>query len=65
LRGKLDNVDVQSMGIGHISIDKNEIMQRKVIGAIDSVVFGGHQRGLAGPASRRAKPVANAASSGN
>ncbi len=38
--GKLENVDVQSVpGIGHVSIDKNEIMQQKVISAIDAVVF--------------------------
>lgn len=40
-RGKLENVDVQSVpGVGHITIEKNQIMQQKVIGAIDSVVFG-------------------------
>jgi hypothetical protein len=39
-RGKLENVNVQSVpGVGHISIEKNLIMQQKVIGAIDSVVF--------------------------
>jgi hypothetical protein len=41
LRGALENVNVQDVpGVGHLSIDKNEIMQGKVIGAIDSVVFG-------------------------
>jgi hypothetical protein len=40
-RGKLDNVDVHAVpGVGHITIEKNLIMQQKVIGAIDSVVFG-------------------------
>jgi hypothetical protein len=40
-RGKLENVDVQSVpGVGHITIEKNQIMQQKVIGVIDSVVFG-------------------------
>jgi hypothetical protein len=39
-RGKLDNVDVDGVGVGHLTIDKNEIMQQKVIGAIDAVVFG-------------------------
>jgi hypothetical protein len=40
-RGKLDNVDVHMVpGVGHITIEKNLIMQQKVIGAIDSVVFG-------------------------
>jgi hypothetical protein len=39
--GKLENVDVQSVpGVGHITIEKNRIMQQKVIGEIDSVVFG-------------------------
>jgi hypothetical protein len=45
LRGSLENVNVQNVpGVGHITIDKNEIMQRKVISAIDSVVFGGRPR---------------------
>src|SRR4051794_434774 len=39
-RGALENVDVQSVpGVGHISIDKNQIIQQKVITAIDAVVF--------------------------
>jgi hypothetical protein len=38
-RGKLDNVDVGTSGVGHLSIDKNEMMQQKVISAIDAVVF--------------------------
>jgi hypothetical protein len=39
-RGKLENVDVHAVpGVGHLSIDKNQIMQQKVIGAIDAVVF--------------------------
>jgi hypothetical protein len=37
--GELENVDVGGMGVGHLSIDKSEIMQRRVISAIDSVVF--------------------------
>ena len=42
LHGSLENVNVQSVpGVGHVTIDKNEIMQRKVIAAIDSVVFAG------------------------
>jgi hypothetical protein len=40
-QGALENVNVQDVpGVGHISIDKNLIMQQKVIGAIDAVVFG-------------------------
>jgi hypothetical protein len=38
--GALENVDVQGVpGVGHLSIDKNQIMQQKVISAIDAVVF--------------------------
>ncbi|MGJ4943367.1 hypothetical protein ACQR1W_22510 [Bradyrhizobium sp. HKCCYLS1011] len=44
-RGKLENVDVESVpGVGHITIEKNQIMQQKVIGAIDAVVFGNRGR---------------------
>jgi len=38
-RGKLDNVDVQDTGVGHISIDKSEIIQHRVISEIDAVVL--------------------------
>ncbi len=45
LHGELDNVNVQNVpGVGHITIEKNEIMQRRVIGDIDAVVFGGRSR---------------------
>jgi len=41
LHGSLQNVNVQNVpGVGHITIEKNEIMQRRVIGDIDAVVFG-------------------------
>lgn len=40
-RGSLENVNVANVpGVGHMSIEKNEIMQQKVISAIRSVVFG-------------------------
>jgi hypothetical protein len=40
-RGKLENINVQDVpGVGHISIEKNRIMQRKVISEINAVVFG-------------------------
>jgi hypothetical protein len=39
LHGKLENVDVGRMGMAHLTIDKSEIMQRKVISAIDAVAF--------------------------
>ena len=39
-QGALENVNVQNVpGVGHISIDKNQIMQQRVISAIDAVVF--------------------------
>jgi hypothetical protein len=41
-RGTLENVDVEAVpGVSHLTIDKNELMQRKVIAAIDAVVIGG------------------------
>jgi hypothetical protein len=39
LRGKLDNVDVRGSGVGHISIDKNEAIQRRVIAEIDAAIM--------------------------
>ena len=53
LQGSLENVNVQNVpGVGHITIDKNEIIQRKVISAIDAVAFGGRPR----EASAASKP---------
>ena len=44
-RGSLENVDVEEVpGVSHIFIDKNQIIQRKVIAAIDAVVFNGGSR---------------------
>jgi hypothetical protein len=42
--GDLENVDVGRMGVGHLTIDKDLAMQRRVISAIDAVVFS-HARG--------------------
>ena len=37
----LENINVQNVpGVGHMSIEKNQIMQQKVISEIDAVVFG-------------------------
>ena len=45
LQGSLENVNVQNVpGVGHLTIDKNEIMQRRVISDIDVVVFGNRPR---------------------
>jgi hypothetical protein len=44
-RGSLENVDVEAVpGVSHLTIDKNEIMQQKVISAIDAVVFNNPTR---------------------
>ncbi len=37
--GELENIDVGRIGMAHLTIDKSEIMQRKVISAIDAVAF--------------------------
>ncbi|MGY8669251.1 hypothetical protein Q3C01_43910 [Bradyrhizobium sp. UFLA05-109] len=61
LRGKLDNVDVRGTGAGHITIDKNEYIQRRVIAEIDAVVM--RSRAPAAPQAepRAARPVARSA----
>jgi hypothetical protein len=56
-RGKLDNVDVRGHGVGHISIDKNEAIQRRVIAEIDAVMM----RSRAPAAPGEPKPVARSA----
>jgi hypothetical protein len=41
-QGTLENVDVENVpGVGHLTIDKNELMQQKVIAAIDAAVSSG------------------------
>src|SRR4051794_12645448 len=54
LRGKLDNVDVRGSGVGHISIDKNEAIQRRVIAEIDAAIM--RSRGPAAPAAEPGAP---------
>jgi hypothetical protein len=45
LQGSLENVNVANVpGVGHLTIEKNEIMQRRVISDIDAVVFGSRPR---------------------
>jgi hypothetical protein len=45
LHGTLQNVNVQNVpGVGHITIEKSEIMQRRVIADIDAVVFASRPR---------------------
>jgi hypothetical protein len=61
-QGTVENVDVEHVpGVGHLTIDKNELMQRKVIAAIDAAVASGPGAApAAGPAvgPRAAAPVA-------
>jgi hypothetical protein len=53
LRGSLENVNVQNVpGVGHITIDKSEIIQRKVISAIDAVAFSSRPREASASAAR-------------
>ena len=45
LQGSLENVNVANVpGVAHLTIDKSEIMQRRVISDIDAVVFGSRPR---------------------
>ena len=65
-QGTLENVNVANVpGVGHMSIEKNQIMQQKVIGEIDAVVFGrsapGAQKPRPGEASAARRGTANAA----
>jgi hypothetical protein len=58
-QGKLENVNVQDVpGVGHMSIEKNKIMQRKVISEIDAAVFGrsGAQKPREAGAAGAARP---------
>ena len=59
--GTLENVDVEAVpGVGHLTIDKNEVIQEKVIAAIDAAVFG---RPRIAPATGRPPAPARQASS--
>jgi hypothetical protein len=58
-QGSLENVNVENVpGVGHITIEKNQIMQQKVIGAIDAVVF---DRAMEASAAQRRSSEAIAA----
>jgi hypothetical protein len=67
--GELDNIDVGRIGMAHLTIDKSEIMQRKVIGAIDAITFGGSRVTPGGqkprPDARAARPARSAATERN
>ena len=40
-QGKLENVDVENVaGVSHLTIDKNQVIQQKVIAAINVAVLG-------------------------
>lgn len=57
-KGTLENVDVENVpGVGHLTIDKNAVMQQKVIAAIDAAATGGPSPSpLAGPRVTAIKP---------
>jgi hypothetical protein len=56
--GKLENVDVETVpGVSHLTIDKNQQMQQKVIAEIDAAVRSGPVQGPAQGKSRQ--PVAH------
>ncbi len=58
--GTLENINVQDVpGVGHITIEKNEIIQRRVINAIDAVAF--NNRAKATPGTPGHTPEAAAA----
>jgi hypothetical protein len=38
LHGKLENIDVEKLGVGHLTIDKDEVIQKKVIAAIKAAL---------------------------
>jgi hypothetical protein len=62
--GTLENVDVERLpGVSHLTIDKNELMQQKVIAEIDAAVRSGPSRMPAG--KKPQQPVANAAPQGS
>src|SRR4029077_3785159 len=53
-RGTLENVDVDQLpGVSHLTIDKNQLMQQKIIAAIDAAVSGGRV-----PEARKKQAVA-------
>jgi hypothetical protein len=56
-------VDVEQVpGVGHVSIDKNEVIQQKVIAAIDAAVVSGPSPDpMAAPALAPAPSVARPA----
>jgi hypothetical protein len=61
LQGKLENINVQNVpGVGHMSIEKNQIMQRRVIAEINAAIHGKSAPALQ---ARKPPPAAAAASS--
>jgi len=66
-RGTLENVDVERVpGVGHLTIDKNELMQQKVIAAIDAAVASGPSvEPVAPPVPSAPRPVAGSKRAAN
>lgn len=62
LQGKLENINVQSVpGVGHMSIEKNQIMQRRVIAEINAAIHGKAAPALQAQKPRPAAPPSRAA----
>ena len=57
-QGTLENIDVESVpGVGHLTIDKNAVIQQRVMAAIDEAVRSGPSRPPAiRPVARRPAP---------
>src|SRR5215510_2326383 len=62
LQGKLENINVQNVpGVGHMSIEKNQIMQRRVIAEINAAIHGKATPALQAQKPRPAGTAASAA----
>ena len=62
-RGTLENVDVEKLpGVSHLTIDKNQLMQQKIIAAIDAAVFSGSVPTV--PAATNTRSVATGSARG-
>jgi len=65
LQGKLENVNVQNVpGVGHMSIEKNRIMQRRVIAEINAAIHGKSAPALQAQKPQPAGATTSAASPG-
>jgi hypothetical protein len=62
LHGALENVDVQKIpGVGHLTIDKNKVIQQRVINAIDAAIYSRSKSAISPKESARPEMQAGAA----